>query len=110
MGAILYMYNYKRTRKPVLNDDHNLPFNEHLLRAGFYLECVAGGLFILTLLLWFLDMMYYDKRDASSVSPSENEENPKINEKVKKTIESKKDNEKLVIEDITEKKAEKKNE
>ena len=108
MGAILYKYNYQRTRKQDPNHLVNLPFDDHELRAGFYLECAAGGLFILTLILWFLDMMYYDKRDASSVSPSENEENPKINENVKNTTESKKDNEKLVKEDLTEKKAEKK--
>ena len=108
MGAILYMYNYKRQRTQDPNDRLHLPFDQHVLRAGFYLECAAGGLFILTLILWFLDMMYYDKRDASSVSPSENEENPKINENVKNTTESKKDNEKLVKEDLTEKKAEKK--
>ena len=108
MGAILYMYNYKRQRRPNLNNHLSLPYDQHELKAGFYLECAAGGLFILTLLLSFLDIMYYDKRDTQSVSPSENEENPKINENVKKTIESKKDNEKLVIEDLTEKKAEKK--
>ena len=108
MGAILYKYNYQRQQRPDLNNALKLPFDKHVLKAGFYLECAAGGLFILTLLISFLDMMYYDRRDASSVSPSENEENPKINEKVKKTIESKKDNEKLVVEDLTEKKAEKK--
>ena len=78
-----------------------------MLKAGFYLECAAGGLFILTLLISFLDIMYYDRRYTQSVSPSENEGNPKINEKVKKTIESKKDNEKLDVEDLTEKKSEK---
>ncbi|XP_022341804.2 uncharacterized protein LOC111135766 [Crassostrea virginica] len=108
MGAILYKYNYQRQQRPDLNNALKLPFDKHVLKAGFYLECAAGGLFILTLLLSFLDIMYYDRRDASSVSPSESEKNPKINENVKKTIESKKDNEKLVIEDLTEKKAEKK--
>ena len=108
MGAILYKYNYQKQQRPDLNNASHLPFDKHVLKAGFYLECAAGGLFILTLLLSFLDMMYYDRRDASSVSPTENEENPKYNEKVKKTIESNKDNEKLVIEDLTEKKAEKK--
>ena len=50
--------------------------------------------------------MYYDRGDTQSVRSSVNEENPKIKEKVKKTIESKKDNEKFVVEDLTEKKAE----
>ena len=109
MGAILYKFNYQRTQKADsrLNNALRLPFDQHVLKAGFYLECAAGGLFILTLLITYADTMYYDRRDTQSVSPSVNEENPKINEKVKKTIESKKDNEKLVVEDLTEKKAEK---
>ena len=108
MAAILYKYNYERQQVPDPNNQYRLPKNKLLLKAGFYLECAAGGLFILTQLLSFLDIMYYDRRDTQSVTPLGNEENPKINEKVKKTIESKKDNEKLVIEDLTEKKAEKK--
>ena len=109
MGAILYKFNYQRTQKADarLNNISNLPFNDHELRAGFYLECAAGGLFILTLLITYADTMYYDRRDTQSVSPSVSEENPKIEEKVKKTTESKKDNEKLVVEDLAEKKAEK---
>lgn len=108
MAAILYKYNYERQQVPDPNNQYRLPKKKLLLKAGFYLECAAGGLFILTQLLSFLDIMYYDRRDTQSVTPLVNEENPKINEKVKKTIESKKDNEKLVIEDLTEKKAEKK--
>ena len=108
MGAMLYKYNYQRQQRPDVNNAKQLPFDQHVLKAGFYLECAAGGLFILTLLLSFLDIMYYDRRDTQSVSPSVNEENPKTNENVKKTTESKKDNEKLVIEDLTEKKTEKK--
>lgn len=89
-----------------LNNALHLPFDQHVLKAGFYLEFAAGGLFILTLLITYADTMYYDRGDTQSVGPSVNEENPKIKEKVKKTIESTKDNEKFVVEDLTEKKAE----
>ena len=83
MGAIVYKNNYQRQQKADsrLNNAMHLPFDQHVLKAGFYLECAAGGLFILTLLLTYADTMFYNRRDTQSVSPSVNEENPKITKK-----------------------------
>ena len=83
MGAIIYKYSYERQQKADsrLNNVSNLPFDQHVLKAGFYLECAAGGLFILTLLLTYADTMYNHRRDTQSVSPSVNEENPHITKK-----------------------------
>lgn len=109
MGAILYLYNYTKHEAPKdLNIDRHLPYKEHVPQAGFYLECSAGGLFILTSLLTVLDIMYYEKKETVAISPVVDEE--KANNVVKdKTInENKKKGEKLVLEDVTEEKLEKK--
>lgn len=109
MGAILYMYNFTKHEAPKdLNIDRHLPYKEHVLRAGFYLECSAGGLFILTSLLTVLDIMYYEKKETGSISPVLDEEKFKGIEKDKTTKENKKKGDKLVLEDVTEEKLEKK--
>lgn len=85
MGAILYKYNYTKHEAPKdLNVDRHLPYDQHVLRAGFYLECTAGGLFILTSLISILDIMYYEKKETPSISPAIDEENQKITGKDKK--------------------------
>ena len=55
MGATLYKYNYQRQQRQDLNNALHLPFDQHVLRAGFFFECAAGGLFILSLLIFNLD-------------------------------------------------------
>ena len=77
MVAILYKYNYQRQQRPDLNDALHLPFDQHVLRAGFYLECAACGLFILSLLIFVLDAVNHTgKKDSTSVSPAHSNENP----------------------------------
>lgn len=76
MGAILYKYNFTKHQAPKdLNAKIDFPYNDHDTRAGFYLECAAGGLFILTSLLTVLDIMYYEKKETSSIGPMINGEN-----------------------------------
>nr|XP_034321933.1 uncharacterized protein LOC117688215 [Crassostrea gigas] len=109
MGAILYKYNYTKHEAPKsLNINWHLPYGDHVLRAGFYLECSAGGLFILTLLLTVLDIMYYEKKETVAISPVVDEEKPKNVGKDKTINENQKKGEKLVLEDVTEEKLEKK--
>lgn len=109
MGAILYMYNFTKHEAPKdLNIDRHLPYDEHVLRAGVFLECSAGGLFILTSLLTVLDIMYHEKRETVSISPAIDEEKLKSVGKDKTTNENKKKGDKLVLEDVTEEKSEKK--
>ena len=77
MGAILYKYNYQRQQRPEINNPYQVPFDRHVLRAGFYLECAAGGLFILSLLIFVLDALNHrGKEDSTSVSPAHSNENP----------------------------------
>ena len=77
MGAMLYKYNYQRPQYPDVNDRLHLPFDQHVLRAGFYLECAAGGLFILSLLIFVLDAINHNgKKDSTSISPAHSNENP----------------------------------
>ena len=77
MGAILYKYNYQRQQNPDFNNALRLPYDQHVLRAGFYLECAAGGLFILSLLIFVLDALNHNgKKDSTSVSPAHSNENP----------------------------------
>lgn len=88
MGAILYKYNYTKHEAPKdLNIDRHLPYEEHVLRAGFYLECAAGSLFILTSLIPILDIMYYGEKKTPSISPAIDEENQIITGKDKTTRE-----------------------
>ena len=71
MGATLYKYNYQRQQRQDLNNALHLPFDQHVLRAGFYLECAAAGLFILSLLIFVLDALNHrGKEDSTSVSPA----------------------------------------
>ena len=77
MGATLYKYSYKKIQKRDVNDRFHLPFDQHVLRAGFYLECAAGALFILSLLIFVLDAINHTgKKDSTSVSPAHSNENP----------------------------------
>lgn len=110
MGGILYMSNYTRQQAPkdVNNNLTEFPYKEHVPKAGVYLECAAGGLFIITLLLTFLDTMYYEKKESSSIGPVIDEEKPKSVGKDKIINENKKKGDKLVLEDVTEEKSEKK--
>lgn len=109
MAAILYMYNFTKQQAPKdLNFTKGVPYNEHVPQAGVYLECAAGGLFILTSLLTILDIMYYEKKEAVSISPVMDEEKPKNVGKDKTINENKKKGEKLVLEEFTEEKSEKK--
>lgn len=108
MGAILYLYNYTKHQAPRdLNATIKFPYNDHVPQAGLYLECAAGGLFILTSLLTVLDIMYYEKKETSSIAPVINEEKPSVG-KDKTINENKKKGDKLVLEDVTEEKTEKK--
>lgn len=70
MGAILYKYNFSKHQSPKDPDvKYYLPYEEHVLGAGFYTECAAGGLFFMTSLLCILDSVYAKRlRDASSIS------------------------------------------
>lgn len=52
--------------------------------------------------------MYYEKKEAVSISPVMDEEKPKNVGKDKTINENKKKGEKLVLEDVTEEKSEKK--
>lgn len=109
MGAILYKYNYTKQQAPKdLNRNWQIPYGKHELRAGFYIECTAGGLFILTSLLIVLDIMYYEKIKKPSISPAIDEEKQKNSEKDKTISEKIKKGDKLVLEDVTEDKSEKK--
>lgn len=75
MGAILYKHNYTKHEAPKdLNIDRHIPYDEHVLRAGFYLECAAGGLFLINSLLFILDAMMSNRQETSSVNPTLNEE------------------------------------
>ena len=77
MAATLYKYNYQRQQRIHLNNVANIPFEQHVLRAGFYLECAAGGLFILSLLIFVLDVLNHrGKEDSTSVNPAHSNENP----------------------------------
>lgn len=59
MGAILYKYNFTKHQAPKVSDvNYRLPYEEHGLRAGFYIECAAGGLFFVTSLLYIVDTVY----------------------------------------------------
>lgn len=108
MGAILYKYNFTKHQAPKdLNAKVDFPYNDHKTRAGFYLECAAGGLFILTSLLTVLDIMYYEKKETSSIGPMINGEKPSVG-KDKTVNENKKKGDQLVLEDVTEEKTEKK--
>lgn len=108
MGAILYKYNFNKHQAPKdLNAGIEFPYNDHDTRAGFYLECAAGGLFILTSLLTVLDIMCYEKKETSSIGPMINGEKPSVR-KDKTVNENKKKGDKLVLEDVTEEKTEKK--
>lgn len=108
MGAILYKYNYTKHQAPkYINAKIDFPYNDHDTRAGFNLECAAGGLFILTSLLTVLDIMYYEKKETSSIGPMINGEKPSVG-KDKTVNENKKKGDKLVLEDVTEEKTEKK--
>lgn len=74
MGAILYMYNYTKVQAPKdLNVDRHLPYSEHVVRAGVFLEFAAGGLFLITALLFILDVMISNRQDTSSINPVKNE-------------------------------------
>ena len=76
MAAILYKYNYQRQQRPDLNNAYQLPFDQHVLRAGFFFECAAGGLFILSLLIFNLDAVYHrSKNDSHSICPAHIGEN-----------------------------------
>lgn len=67
MGAILYKYNFTKHQAPKVSDvNYRLPYEEHGLRAGFYIECAAGGLFFVTSLLYIVDTVYAKRSDASS--------------------------------------------
>lgn len=69
MGAILFKYNFTKHQAPKDSDVNNhLPYEEHVLRAGFYTECAAGGLFFMTSSLYILDMVYAKRSDMSSNS------------------------------------------
>lgn len=70
MGAILYKYNFSKHQSPKDPDvKYYLPYEEHVLGAGFYTECAAGGLFFMTSLLCILDSVYAKRlRDESSIS------------------------------------------
>lgn len=70
MAAILYKYNFSKHQSPKDPDvKYYLPYEEHVLGAGFYTECAAGGLFFMTSLLCILDSVYAKRlRDASSIS------------------------------------------
>ena len=71
MGAILYKYNYQKQQRPDINNALHLPFGQHVLRAGFYFECAAGGLFILSVLIFVLDAVNHrGKNDNHSVYPA----------------------------------------
>lgn len=75
MGAILYRYNYTKQEAPKdLNSDLNFPYDEYVLRAGFYLECAAGGLFLFNSLLFILDAMMSKRQDIPSINPTLDEE------------------------------------
>lgn len=106
MGAILYMYNYTKHQAPKDLNAKDFPYNDHVPRAGLYLECAAGGLFILTSLLTILDIMYYEKK--SSISPVIDEDKPKSVGKDNTIKENKQKGDKLVLEDVTGEKPEKK--
>lgn len=76
MGALLYMHTYTKVQAPKdLNLDWHLPYKQHALRAGFFLEFAAGGLFlhVITSLLFILDVMISNRQDTSSVNPAKNE-------------------------------------
>lgn len=74
MGALLYMHSYTKVQAPKdLNLDWHLPYKQHTLRAGFFLEIAAGGLFLITSLLFILDVMISNRQDTSSVNPAKNE-------------------------------------
>ena len=77
MGATLYKYNYQKQQRPNLNNALHLPFDQHVLRAGFYFECVAGGLFILSLLIFVLDAVTHrgENDHSHSVCPAHTGEN-----------------------------------
>lgn len=75
MGAILYRNNYTKQEAPKdLNYMYMLPYDEYVLRAGFYLECAAGGLFLFNYLLFILDVIMSNRQDTSSINPILNKE------------------------------------
>lgn len=75
MGAILYRHNYTKHEAPKdLNYNRHLPYDEHVLRAGFYLECAAGGIFLFNALLFILDAMMSNRQETSSINPTLNGE------------------------------------
>lgn len=75
MGAILYGNNYTKHEAPKdLNMIEYFPYDEYVLRAGFYLECAAGGLFLINSLLFILDAMMSNRQETSSINPTVNEE------------------------------------
>ena len=69
-----FIHTYTKEQAPKdLNLDWHLPYKQHTLRAGFFLEIAAGGLFLITSLLFILDVMISNRQDTSSVNPAKNE-------------------------------------
>lgn len=75
MGAVLYRDNYTKQEAPKdLNYNRNVPYDEYVLRAGLFLECAAGGLFLFNSLLFILDAMMSNRQDTSLINPTLDEE------------------------------------
>lgn len=58
----------------------SLPFDQHVLKAGFYLEFAAGSIFILTLLITYADTMYYDRGVSQTIGERGKPENKRKGE------------------------------
>jgi hypothetical protein len=101
---MLYKYQYTKTTLSTAYDpNREYPVDEFVLKTGWYLECAAGGLFIMASLLAMADSIHNPppKTGSNSTAVIPIGEKTKDNGKNIKG-ESQKKSEKLVIEDVNE--------
>lgn len=106
LGAMLYSYQYTKTAKSIAYDPNSildLPGNEFVLKMGWYLECVAGGLFFMASLIAIAESIHNPplKNGNTSTAVTPIEEKIKVSDKKVKE-ESPMKSEKLVLEDVNE--------
>jgi hypothetical protein len=80
IGAMLHKYQYKKTASCYAFDpSRGVPLNEFVLTTGWYLECAAGGLFIMASLIAMAESIHNPPPKTgstfSNVTPSEGKTN-----------------------------------